>query len=790
MRAFRALLIVLMLGVVVVLPAAPVGAQDIEMYPDSAVDPAASANGCGPAGWGWVVPEMGFTPACDWHDRCYGTLGLPQGYCDDGMYERAKKICDDGSPATWADCRHTAALYYWAVSRYGEKPHANGQEEARLRDQGRKQGRFHGDPHMVTFDGLRYGFQVAGEYELIRDERTGESLVQVQFYPRSDTFTVTTGVAVTVGSQIVAAQIHPETGVTRVFVDGSAVTGDLVALDAGFVRFGNEVEGTRGVIQIRTSDRLAIDILQVRGRFDVQVAVPGTMAGRISGLLGNADGDPANDLTVAGEPVSADAVYDAGYRSEWRLAVADSHFVPGEIDYHSDELAAYPLARQDVSDFDDAARARAASVCEDAGVPPEDLDSCIFDVLASGEEGEAAAAATGSQQAERSRDPGGVRLEPDPPLVVAAARGDLAETETLLDDGADPNVGRESDRATPIVFAAQNGHTEVVRVLLDAGALADLQVDDGLTGLILAAQNGHGEIVELLLTAGAYPDGRSDRGLNPLYMAAQNGHTDIVSALSAAGANVESIVADLSTTYIAAQNGHSDIVSVLIDAGALPDGPAPVSRPLLVAAQNGYVDVVMVLVDGGANPDAEGPENDRAIGRAAQSGEVDVVEFLLGVGADPQFVSGGRSPLDRAARGGHVAVLDTLLGAGVDPSGGGDDPALLLAVFSESDEAVRILLEAGANPDQAAADGFTPLMVAAQNGLADIAATLISADADPNLATGDGWTALHAAANRENLEMVRQLVAAGADPASANDQGAVPADYASDASVLEELGAG
>ena len=764
------------------------GAQETDPYPDSAVDPTASANGCGPAGYGWTIPDLGFTSACDWHDRCYGTLGLPRGYCDDGMYDRAKRICETRSPATYADCVHTATLYYLAVSKFGESPYQAGQEEARLRDQERKYGRFHGDPHLVTFDGLRYSYQVAGVYEMIRDARSGVSIMQAQFYPTSDTFTVTTGVAVKVGDVVVAVQYDPSTDVRRVFVDGVAVTDDHVALPSGFVRFGNELEGTNGIVQVRSWEGLAVDVIGVGSRFDVNMALPSSMAGAVEGLLGNADGDPANDLFAGGSVVAEAEVYEDAFRAEWKLSADDSYFVAGGIDYHSAEFAAYPVVRLDFDNFD-AAEVDAATIdCEEAGVGPEDLRSCVFDVLASGDPHAANLAAASGRYAERTRDPASVRLVPDPALVIAAAQGDADEVRRLLDEGVDPNVGRLSDRATPLVFAAQDGHTEVVRILLDAGASADLQVEGGLTGLMLAAQNGHSDVVDLLLGAGAYADGRASEGFSALYLASQNGHASIVSALLDHVEDVESPQGDISSLYIASQNGHLEVATALLNAAASPDGVSSEFRPLIVAAQNGHVDVVSRLIEGGVEVDGTTPDGDTALGRAAQVGEIGVVERLLRAGANPTIRLGDLSPLDRAARNGRVAVIEALLEAGVDPNDHGPDPALLLAVFSESEESVRLLIEAGADPDAAGDDLFTPIMVAAQDGLASIAAVLIEAGADVNLAGDRGWTALHAAANRDRLDLVRQLLAAGADPAAQTSDGAVPADFASDPSVIAALG--
>ena len=61
----------------------------------------------------------------------------------------------------------------------------------------------------------------------------------------------------------------------------------------------------------------------------------------------------------------------------------------------------------------------------------------------------------------------------------------------------------ESNGATSLMFAAQNGHAEVVRALLAAGADVNAANKNGVTALMASNQNGHAEVVHTLVTAGA-----------------------------------------------------------------------------------------------------------------------------------------------------------------------------------------------------------------------------------------------------------------------------------------------
>jgi hypothetical protein len=77
--------------------------------------------------------------------------------------------------------------------------------------------------------------------------------------------------------------------------------------------------------------------------------------------------------------------------------------------------------------------------------------------------------------------------------------------KALLAKGADINAIDRHHGATGLVYAAHNGHTDTVQVLLTKGA--DFSVKDtfGETALMHAKKMGHKEIVHILKEAGAEP---------------------------------------------------------------------------------------------------------------------------------------------------------------------------------------------------------------------------------------------------------------------------------------------
>ena len=126
-------------------------------------------------------------------------------------------------------------------------------------------------------------------------------------------------------------------------------------------------------------------------------------------------------------------------------------------------------------------------------------------------------------------------------FVEAAQNGDLNEVKRLL--SINPEIINEFDgeHDTAIMKACRNCNgKDVVAFLLDNGAnINDKEYRDLIdqTPLIIAAFNGCTDIVRMLLDAGADIGHRNDQGENALITASQEGNIDVVKVLLDAGAD-------------------------------------------------------------------------------------------------------------------------------------------------------------------------------------------------------------------------------------------------------------
>jgi len=151
------------------------------------------------------------------------------------------------------------------------------------------------------------------------------------------------------------------------------------------------------------------------------------------------------------------------------------------------------------------------------------------------------------------------------------------------------------------------------------------------------------------------------------------------------------------------------------------------------------------------------------------------VEELLGDGADPNTIGSFETPvLHWAVHYGERETAARLLTAGADPnlrnSATGVTP-LSLALGGTDPEIVRLLLEAGADPNALLPDGDTPLMLAARGANPQFVQLLVDHGAEVDVRHPElGYSALMLAANAGDAASVSFLIAKGADPNAATTQ--------------------
>lgn len=216
-------------------------------------------------------------------------------------------------------------------------------------------------------------------------------------------------------------------------------------------------------------------------------------------------------------------------------------------------------------------------------------------------------------------------------LGLAAERGSHALVRALIEAGASVRKPEIGGRA--LQLAAQEGHADVARTLMEAKAPLGFAAWEGEPALHAAAARGQALVVEALLEAGLDPDQADRAGQTALMKAASGGHDKAVASLLRLGAAPE----------IADRDGWT----ALMHAGAHPS--------------SGSVTAIRDLVHAGAAVNRRaGTDGKTPLMIAAWKGNELATDELLRSGAQAALTSGGKTALDLALAEGNKRCAERL----------------------------------------------------------------------------------------------------------------------------------
>ena len=253
-----------------------------------------------------------------------------------------------------------------------------------------------------------------------------------------------------------------------------------------------------------------------------------------------------------------------------------------------------------------------------------------------------------------------------------------------------------------LLEAAKAGDRDAVRQLLDESTDVNAAMPDGTTALHWAALHDDIDLGSRLLQSGAKPDAANDYGVTPLYLACTNRNTGMVKALLQAGADAKGkLVSGESVLMNCVRTGALEAAKLLIDAGADVNHAEPKNgqTALMWAAAPGYAQIVNLLVRSGADI------------KARTKPGVPVIPGTCRV-CDWKVTSGDFTPLLFAARSGDI-------------------------------ETAKILIDAGADPNETTALHGNSLVIASAGGHEDLALYLLENGAYIKSTDGSGISALH-----------------------------------------------
>ncbi len=411
------------------------------------------------------------------------------------------------------------------------------------------------------------------------------------------------------------------------------------------------------------------------------------------------------------------------------------------------------------------------------------------------------------------------------PLNSAASEGHLVVAQFLVDHGADLQVKESGNGWMPIHYAAYYGHKAIVELLLNHKCPVDIRNGESKTALQLAAEKGFRSVVELLLARGADVNAKANQNATALHFAVGNGFKSLAELLLAKGAdpniNAPYVRVDAKNRsgtplHLAVDRGDLGLTELLVTNKAdLNSTEREGKTPLGMVAAAGNTNIAGFLLQHGAEVNAVNEDKDQqgwtALHYAVLANQKAMVDLLLEHKANPNAMIQSAGGFSMAQRGpgqppsasgstalfiacakGYTGIVESLLAAKADPnlnSQRGDTTISVTLTQIPPPERGRILallLDHGADPNATYnADGWTPLLLAANNKDRASLELLLSHKADPNAKfPREQLTALHLLTF--NLDqtpstvlpdipaMVSDLVQAGADVNATDQAGKTP----------------
>ena len=354
-------------------------------------------------------------------------------------------------------------------------------------------------------------------------------------------------------------------------------------------------------------------------------------------------------------------------------------------------------------------------------------------------------------------------------LVDAIKSGDRQAVRARLKTPGALKAAVQADGTTALHWAAWTDEVEMVRLLLRAGAPAQVANRYGVTPLMMAATNGNVEILEALIAAGADSRAVMPEGETALMTAARSGNAEALRVLVAHGADVNAQESWMGETALmwAAGLDHAAAVNILVKNKAdLNTQSKPTAFPrkvggqtalprggfsaLMYAARQGALESARALVEAGADMNLADPEGTSALLLAIINGHYDLAAMLIEKGADPNVADEtGRAALYAVTEmntleytHGRPAPKKTSTLAPMDVA------TLLLAHGANPNQTLKtpVLRRHNSPGNQFLGNGSTPLMRAARGGDVALMRLLIDHGADPTVKQKNGTTLLMIAA--------------------------------------------
>jgi serine/threonine-protein phosphatase 6 regulatory ankyrin repeat subunit B len=333
-------------------------------------------------------------------------------------------------------------------------------------------------------------------------------------------------------------------------------------------------------------------------------------------------------------------------------------------------------------------------------------------------------------------------------LHIAAEWGDKDILNLLLKKGASIGLkDREGNEALHI--AVKNGHIDIVEIMLDdQRAEVNSKGKQGHTPLHYAVKRNDTELVKLLLKHKANPDIRNKQKLSSIDMAINEGSLEIMKELY--GREAYDKLCDEDLLKHAIKEHWYGVIGTIIDTKGVEVRLNDGKKALEYALEENNDEVIRFLLKKEININCKDSKGRTVVHKGVQQEDLELLKLAKKI---PSF---------------NEVVNDTLNGK----------TPLLEAVEKGNYDAVKFLLENGADVKERDNNGETALQKAARAGKLEMVKYLIEKKSDVNIKTNDKKTLLHLASDSGNIDTVKFVVKRGLEVTAKDEYDQTPLHYA------------
>uniref|UniRef100_A0A1Y1MJD6 Uncharacterized protein n=1 Tax=Photinus pyralis TaxID=7054 RepID=A0A1Y1MJD6_PHOPY len=358
-------------------------------------------------------------------------------------------------------------------------------------------------------------------------------------------------------------------------------------------------------------------------------------------------------------------------------------------------------------------------------------------------------------------------------LFVAVKNGCENLVRQIL--AKDRNVNEINSNGNTILMAAvENGNVNMITLLLEYGADPNIVNKTGNSCLHYAVRCSE-EVLFLFVERCALNLKNAD-GLTPLLYALEEAYTHSAQLLIAYGADIH--IEDAggnSSIHYAVKVGAEELVKYLMEAGLdIHKKNAQGDDCLDLAISKGYVNIIKLLVSSGANVHQVNRFGENCLLKVVEENNDYVVDLLeKGINIDQQSNT-GFTPFTMALEKASTTYAKMMLAKNADVHIRKQCGSNLHFAISQNVDVIGDLLDLGMDINEQDQQGNTPLLLALDSGLNDIAKLLLERGANVHIRDNAYDSCLHNTIPKCDVAILSTLIDRGADVNCRNLSGETP----------------